>query len=258
MELHYKQLGDAGEDLIILHGLLGSLDNWITIAKQLAENYRVWLVDQRNHGKSPHSEDHSFRLMADDLKQLMDEQEISSAVLIGHSMGGKTAMQVAIDYPDRVEGLVVVDMAVKAYSSGHEEIFKALFAMDITTIQSRKEADEMLAQYIADFNIRQFLLKNLTRSEHGGFQWKVNLNALWSNYDNMLEETSSPYPVQIPALFIKGGRSDYIQEDDEEQIRAIFPQARFEVVPSSGHWVHAEAPRPFLDHLSMFLNELTL
>jgi pimeloyl-ACP methyl ester carboxylesterase len=258
MQLHYKQLGDSGPDLIILHGLLGSLDNWITIAKQLAGKYRVWLVDQRNHGKSPHSEDHSFRLMADDLKQLMDEHAISSAVLIGHSMGGKTAMQMAIDYPDKVEGLAVVDMAVNAYSSGHEEIFEALFAMDITNINSRKEADDMLAQYIDDVHIRQFLLKNLARDERGGFQWKVNLNGLWKNYSNMLAATSSAYPVQIPALFVKGGQSDYIRQDDEEQIRAIFPQARFEVVPSSGHWVHAEAPRPFLDHLSMFLNELKL
>lgn len=258
MQLHYKQLGDAGPDLIILHGLLGSLDNWITIAKQLAENYRVWLVDQRNHGKSFHAEEHSFRLMADDLKQFVDEHNISSAVLIGHSMGGKTAMQMTIDYPDRVSALVVVDMGVKAYSSGHEDIFQALLAMDITNIDSRKEADEMLAQYIGNFNIRQFLLKNLTRDERGGFEWKVNLDSLWSNYRNMLEGTSSPYPVQIPVMFIKGGRSDYIQEDDEDQIKAIFPQAKFEVVPSSGHWVHAEAPRPFLDHLSTFLTELKL
>ncbi len=257
MQLNYKQLGQ-GPHLIILHGLLGSLDNWITIAKELAENYSVWLVDQRNHGKSPHSNEHSFSLMAEDLNQFMEEHQISSAVIIGHSMGGKTAMQMAIDYPDKIKAIVVVDMGVKAYSSGHEEIFQALLNMDITKIDSRKDADDMLSQYIDDFNIRQFLLKNLMRHEEGGFRWKVNLEGLWKNYNHMLAATSSPYPVQIPALFIRGGQSGYIKDDDKPEIRDIFPQARFEEVPSSGHWVHAEAPRPFLDHLSEYLAELDL
>ncbi len=185
MELNYKEFGQ-GEPIIILHGLFGMLDNWQTIAKRLANDYWIFVVDQRNHGKSPHVNGLSYPLMAQDLKAFMDQHWIPQAHIIGHSMGGKTAMQFAFEYPDMVDKLVVLDIAPPANESGHGLIFDALHSVDLQKIETRIEADEKLAQKIKDYGVRQFLLKNLSRQKEGGYRWKMNLEAISNNYDNIL------------------------------------------------------------------------
>ena len=179
MELNYKKLGE-GQPLIILHGLFGSLDNWLTLAKYWAENYEVWLIDQRNHGKSPHADEHSYELMAQDLKKFMEENHIENPIILGHSMGGKTAMEFAITFPAQVKALIVVDIAPVSYQVHHWDIIEALESIDLSKVESRKDADKILQKKISSFGVRQFLLKNLDRIGQSTYQWKFNLSVLKS------------------------------------------------------------------------------
>ena len=254
MELNFKVFGE-GEPLIILHGLFGSLDNWQSLAKKMADYYRVYTVDQRNHGKSPHFDDISYPLMARDLKQFMDDQQISSSYIIGHSMGGKTAMQFTLDYPNDVKKLVVVDIAPKSYDGGHEAIFEALLEMEPTKLENRQQADEFLQNQIREFGVRQFLLKNLTRNKAGGFKWKMNLSVLHRKYSALLAGIDTNSSFSREALFIRGGNSNYILEEDISSIKYLFPASKLETVTNVGHWVHAEAPQVLLDTVLRFLNE---
>ena len=190
MELNYKSFGE-GYPIIILHGLFGTLDNWQTIAKKLAANYSVYIVDQRNHGRSPHNAIFDYAVMADDLQVFMENQWIYEAHIIGHSMGGKTAMQFALTFPDLVNQLVVVDIAPKAYEGGHQAIFEALFSLDLSVIRNRKQADAILKEQVPDFGVRQFLLKNLTNDKKGGYKWKMNLPVIYQNYEQILAAINS-------------------------------------------------------------------
>jgi len=252
MKLNYKVYGE-GHPLIILHGLLGSLDNWHSIARKLASQYQVFLVDQRNHGKSPHTSALSYPAMAEDLQEFMETHQLSSVYLAGHSMGGKTAMQFALSHPEKVDKLVSIDMDPQANQGGHETIFRALKAMDLSKVERRSDADKQLQQYIENFGIRQFLLKNLERGPKGGYQWKMNLTSIENAYPQILEAVSADSPFPKPALFIKGGNSDYINEEDLPVIREHFPQATLKTIPDAGHWVHAEAPEAFVETLEAFL-----
>ncbi len=245
MELNFKEFGQ-GDPVIILHGLFGTLDNWQTIAKQLANNYTVYIVDQRNHGRSPHDDDFSYSVMAEDLQQFMESKWIYEAHIIGHSMGGKTAMEFALNYPDMVDKLVIVDIAPKAYEGGHQAIFDALFSVDLSTLTNRKEADELLAKTIDDYGVRQFLLKNLTRTKEGSYQWKMNLPVIYKHYQNILASLSTEETFEKETLFIKGEKSKYIQEADKVTIERYFPKATIRIVEGSGHWVHAEKPKELL------------
>ena len=177
MELNYKRLGE-GQPLIVLHGLFGSLDNWMTLAKKWSNDFEVYLVDQRNHGQSPHSDQFSYPLMADDLKQLMDQLGLESAILMGHSMGGKTVMEFSMKYPEMVEKLIVVDIAPVSYNVHHYTIIDALKSVPLEDISSRKEAEEFLSRYIKDFGTRQFLLKNLYWQANDKLAWRFNLEVL--------------------------------------------------------------------------------
>lgn len=252
MKLNYKEFGQ-GAPIIILHGLFGTLDNWQTVAKQLAEEYSVYILDQRNHGRSPHMDSQDYKLMAEDLQHFMEANWIHKASIIGHSMGGKTAMQFAQDFPDMVEKLIVVDIAPKAYKGGHQQIFEALFALDLSTIESRKEADQFLETRIPDFGVRQFLLKNLTRSKEGGYQWKMNLPVIFESYQNILASITLEAAADMPTLFIKGGQSNYIQEEDLALVQSYFPNAVLKTVKKAGHWVHAEAPLELIEIVKGFL-----
>ncbi len=252
MKLNFKVFG-AGRPLIILHGLFGSLDNWQSIARELARDFKVYIVDQRNHGRSPHAEEMNFEMMAADLRELMDDEGLDSAHVLGHSMGGKTAMHFALSYPERTDKLIVVDIAPKKYLPGHELIFKALFALNPSEISSRHEADLALSKIIDNENIRLFLLKNLQRTPDGHFQWKMNLPVLYKNYPRILEEVRSLYPFEHPALFIRSERSGYILDEDIPKIKALFPKARIVTIKNTGHWVHAEAPREFTSAVRHFL-----
>ena len=224
MPLHFKQLGH-GEPLVLLHGLFGSGDNWFGVAPKLAEKFHVLIPDLRNHGHSPHHAEMDYPLMAADVEKFFSAQKIESAHVIGHSMGGKVAMQFALDFPARVKKLVVVDMAPRAYAPAHDKIFAALLALDLKLFQTRAEIEAALASEISSLNLRRFLLKNLSRDAHGKFVWKMNLRGVAENYSRLGEVLNAGNPFAEPTLFIRGGRSDYINAADEVAIHHQFPAA---------------------------------
>lgn len=254
MTLNFKSFGQ-GFPVIILHGLFGMLDNWQTIAKKLADNYTVYIVDQRNHGRSPHLSEFNYQVLADDLQSFMESNWIYEAHIIGHSMGGKTAMQLALSYPEMVKKLVVVDIAPKQYQPGHQAIFEALQSLDLATITNRKEAATHLETTITDPGTQQFLLKNLSRNPNGQYEWKMNLPVLYKSYGQILDNVEMEEPFQHPTLFIKGGQSNYIQEEDTSAIKNFFPLAEIETIPPAGHWVHAAAPKELLNLVHSFLKK---
>jgi pimeloyl-ACP methyl ester carboxylesterase len=241
MDLNFKSFGQ-GPPLVILHGLFGTLDNWQTLGKRWAEDFTVFLVDQRNHGRSPHADVIDYPTMAADLKEFLEHNWIYETHLLGHSMGGKTAMQFALDYPDLVDRLVVVDIAPREYPGGHQVIFEALFDLDLATLDDRREADALLARRIPQRGIRQFLLKNLTRSRDGGYAWKMNLPAIRRHYPDILANIVPTEVFTGPALFIRGDKSDYVTDADWPATHDLFPNARLETIAGAGHWVHAEQP----------------
>lgn len=252
MQLHFERYGD-GHPLIILHGLFGSLENWRTLSKTFAQSFQVLALDQRNHGRSPHSAVFNYRAMAEDLREFLQQQGLSSAYLLGHSMGGKTAMEFALAYPARVDKLIVVDIAPKAYPPGHDDVFTGLFALDVQTLRTRQEADATLARTIPDLTLRQFLLKNLERDVSGAFRWRINLEVIHNNYAEVLKGLEESGQFQHPTLFIRGENSGYIRAEDMSTIKTIFPQAQMVTIPDTGHWVHAEAPQEFARIVLNFL-----
>ena len=254
MDLNYKTFG-AGDPLVILHGLFGTLDNWQTLGKQIAEHFMVFLLDQRNHGRSPHADIMNYPAMADDLHHFMESQWLFRSHIMGHSMGGKTAMKLALQYPDMVDKLIVVDIAPKVYPGNHQFIFDALFDVDLDRIDSRADADEQLIKHIPDFGIRQFLLKNLTRTREGSYRWKMNLPVIYEHYREILAATSGEDPFEGPALFIRAANSPYILDEDLPMIRQLFPQARIETIADAGHWVHADQPEKLFQLVINFLKE---
>jgi len=252
MVLNFKSYGD-GQAVIILHGLLGSLDNWQTHARRLSSEFKVYAVDLRNHGKSPHSDIHNYPVMAEDLLDFLDEHKIGKAHVIGHSMGGKAAMQFAISHPERVLKLMVVDISPRSYESGHDLIFKALSEIDLTKISKREEADAMLTEQIPEPAMRQFLLKNLDRTPEGLFAWKMNLQGLTKNYAKINIPIESDTAIKIPAMVIRGGKSGYVKDADLQSFRNIFPETQLLTIANSGHWVHADAPDEFYKEVRQFL-----
>lgn len=254
MDLHFKTFGE-GDPLIILHGLFGTSDNWQTLGKRFAQNYMVYLVDQRNHGRSPHDPIMDYPHMADDLRAFMQDNGIHRAHILGHSMGGKTAMEFALRNPDMTDRVIIVDIAPKTYEPGHYEIFAALRAMEPQQLADRQEADQILAEHIPDKGIRMFLLKNLTRNKEGGFRWKMNLEAIYQNYERILQRPTGEKPFHGEVLFIRGEYSHYIQPGDNQLIHSYFPHARIEGIPGAGHWVHAEAPDELHRMVTGFLAE---
>lgn len=253
MQLNFKTFGE-GPPLIILHGLFGMLDNWQTAAKQLSDTYMVFVVDQRNHGRSPHVDSMDYPSMANDLKVFMEANWIYEAHLLGHSMGGKTVMQFALEYPEMVDSLVVVDIAPKAYAGGHQSIFDALHAMDLAEVKNRSEADQKLSALIPDLGVRQFLLKNLSRDkENGGYRWKMNLDIITKDYPKIIAGLDIDGHFDRKTLFIRGGKSDYITSKDAIEIKKRFPQAEIRTIEDAGHWVHAENPTAMLQMLRQFL-----
>jgi esterase len=255
MQLNYRQLGE-GPALIILHGLFGSLDNWLTLGRQFALKRSVYLVDQRNHGRSPHAEAMSYELFSADLEAFMAQHGIRQAAVLGHSMGGKTAMRFALDHPDQTEALVVADMAPRAYGAGHDQIFQALLSVDLEGLSNRSDAEEQLSLAISDPAIRLFLLKNLQRLPEGGFSWKMNLPAIHRHYDSILEPIACDFAYQGPTLFVRGERSGYVREQDYPLIEELFPQVEHTAVPGAGHWLHAEQPDLFFQAVEEFLDRV--
>lgn len=254
--LNYKEFG-SGFPLIILHGLFGSLDNWQTIAKKLAEQFHVFIVDQRNHGKSPHTAEFSYDLLVDDLAEFMQQHGITKAHLLGHSMGGKTVMAFALKHPELVEKLIVVDIAPTAYGDQHSNVFNAIFAADAGNKATREEVQETLRQKLDnDETTVQFLMKGLTRKEDGnGFTWKFNVQSLFDNYTTVSGDVVPGKPFMGKALFIKGGRSNYINAGNYGEIEALFPKNELTEIKDAGHWVHAEKAAEFTEAVSIFLSQ---
>jgi esterase len=253
-QLHSKIIG-SGDPVVILHGLFGMLDNWMTFAKILSEQYTVFLVDLRNHGRSFNHPEHSYPLMAADVSRFMEDNHLfEGANVIGHSMGGKVAMQLALDCPHLVEKLVVIDMGIKVYQGGHDAIFNGLRAIDLPKMTSRTEVEHRVREFESDEGTVQFLLKNLGRTpETGEFEWKMNLEVLWDNYPNVLKPVEGLYQsFDEPTLFLRGGRSQYILDADWPGIFERFPQARLETIPDAGHWIHADQPDLLMKSLLNF------
>lgn len=254
MRLHYQAYG-SGSPLIILHGLFGMLDNWHSISRSLGTDFHVYALDQRNHGRSPHSEVLTHAAMANDVLDFMDHEGISSAFLLGHSMGGKVAMRVALSQPQRVQKLVVVDIAPRSYAPLHDGVFEALTSIDLGQTSSRDEINAGLAQWIPQPDVRQFLMKNLARGDDGSYHWKMNLRVIQANYQEVLREVVSDYPCQKPALFIRSTRSSYLLESDRPRILRLFPNSTL-VDFETGHWIHAEAPDLFVSTVKDFLQQV--
>ena len=254
MELAYREFG-SGQPLIILHGLFGQSDNWNTLAKRFAEKgFHVFTLDQRNHGLSPHSKVWDYPAMANDLKEFIDAHQLKDPILLGHSMGGKTVLFFEQLYSGIAQKLIVADISPRAYERHHDDVLKALNAVDFSEINTRKEAEAILNEYITDFGTKQFLLKNIywREDETKQMAWRFDLGTITKEYDNI--------GVAVPAfnsdtatLFIRGDRSNYIGETDEKDIASMFSNYRLRIVINSGHWVHAEQPEAFFNSVIEFI-----
>jgi len=256
LKLYYREFGEQhpGTPLVLLHGLLGSLVNWQRIARSLGERYRVVVPDLRNHGRSPHDPDVSYPALAADVLELMDDQDMEQAVLVGHSMGGKTAMSLALEHPGRVERLVVVDIAPVTYGGRLAQLLDALLALPLDKLENRRHADELLARRVTDKAVRDHMLQNLQRTDEG-WRWRNNLRALRDDLDVI-----SSFPVypqgkayQGETLFMCGGKSSYIEPEHLPAIHSLFHHAVVIDVPEAGHWIYAEQPEAFLKVLREFL-----
>lgn len=253
MKLHYRTIGE-GEPLFILHGLFGSADNWQTLGKQFAETYKVYFVDQRNHGHSPHSPEFSYQLMADDFYELVRDLGYKKINLLGHSMGGKTAITFARDHAELINKLIIVDISHKRYSLHHDRILEGLNAIDLEKIKTRGAADKELSAYISEIGVRQFLLKNLYWVEPGKLGWRINLPVLTDKIETIVDAIDV-LEINVPTLFIRGGRSNYILESDFDNIHKTFTSSTIYTIAESGHWIHAEAPVKFYNRVMDFLSE---
>lgn len=252
MQIHFKEFG-TGQPLVILHGLFGSGDNWTTFAKAFSEHYKVYLLDARNHGRSPHSDLFNYSAMANDLSAFLREQNIENPILLGHSMGGKTLMKFAVRTKTPVKKLIIVDIAPRYYKPHHQKYLEGLFAVPLNKIESRTEAEKIMEGIIPEMDVRQFLLKSLYRTEEGSFAWRFNLDVIASQIENIGEELNDTYSSEIPTLFIRGENSNYIQDKDTDSIHTIFKNVKIQTIPNAGHWVHAEQPELFIQAIKDFI-----
>lgn len=250
MKLFYREVGE-GKPFVILHGLFGFSDNWATHAKKLADYYRVILVDLRNHGHSPWSDEFSYELMVSDLNELITQLDLPKFILLGHSMGGKVAMKFAQMNPENLDKLVVVDMGVKAYPPHHQHIISAINSLDVSTISARSQAEQHLRNYVDNEGVIQFLLKNLYWKEKGKLAWRMNFPVLVENMSEILKEIAKN-ESWVSTLFIRGELSNYILDEDIADLESNFPDSTIVTIPDAGHWVHAESPDSFLSEVLSF------
>lgn len=254
MVLHSNIIG-KGQPFLILHGFLGSGDNWKTFGKNLSEKgFEVHLIDARNHGRSFHDENFNYDIMAADLLAYITEKSINNFILLGHSMGGKTAMRFSTLYPEMVAKLIVADIAPRYYPIHHDQILKGLNILDESSLNSRTEADEILARYIPETGVRQFLLKNLYWDENKELKFRMNLPVLTAKVEEVGEELPSEAVFKKPTLFLKGEYSEYISSADEGDIKDHFPDSRTVEIAGAGHWLHAEKPEDFFEQVYKFVS----
>jgi len=253
MKLLHSQIQGEGKPLLILHGFLGMGDNWKSLANSFSSRFEVHLIDQRNHGRSFHSDDFSYELMVSDLVHYMDHHNLEKAFLLGHSMGGKTAMLMAVEHPERVDRLVVADIAPKFYPPHHQFILDALNAVDFHSVSSRNEIDQIFKSYIPEKGIRQFLLKNVYRKSRDEYGYRFNLHGLEENIDEVGVELPPHAMTETPTLFLRGANSGYITDRDRPLIKAHFPNSEIVDIANAGHWLHAENPDDFYKSVVRFL-----
>lgn len=250
MKLEAKEYGD-GRPLIVLHGILGAGSNWHSISKNIfSQHFRVFALDLRNHGHSPHGSPMTLRVMAEDVIEFMDDHELESATLLGHSMGGKVAMELAVHHPEKLDRLIVVDISPFGYPDGHTHLFRAMSDLRLDSFEKRPQVDAALAVDVRDLAIRQFLLKNLHRGSEG-FEWRINLPQIIVDYDHLRGPVTEAV-CTVPTLFIRGTKSDYITDNDIDSIRKQFPNSTFVDIADAGHWVHAEQPEQLAKEVISF------
>ncbi len=266
MKLFSRKYGSDGPVLLILHGLYGASDNWVSIARQLEKNYHIYLIDQRNHGHSPHHEKHDFEHMADDLLEFFHDHKIEKAHLIGHSMGGKTAMRFALQNPALIHKLVILDIAPKSYASfsnyaqitnDHAAIIDGMLKVNFDNVKSRQDIDKQLSGTLPNKQLRQFLLKNIDRTKAGTYKWRLNLPVIKNSLELIMDGFSGlpadALRVSIPSIFIRGEKSGYVMDEDTLIIRKYFKDAEILTIPNAGHWLHAEQPELLIKTLAYFL-----
>ncbi|MCX6330943.1 MAG: alpha/beta fold hydrolase [Bacteroidia bacterium] len=265
MKLFYRKYGE-GPPLVILHGLYGSSDNWVSIAKKLVNNFTVYLPDQRNHGQSPHSDVHDYDSMSNDLHEFVIELNLKKFFLAGHSMGGKTAVRFALRWPEMLEGLLVADISpfeTKAryteYYNQHLTILKTLAKIDISEARSRAEVEKLFAEKISSVRIRKLILKNIHRSDEGKLSWKINNASLLKNIDKIMDSVVAKNEILepvtgFPVIFLKGEKSDYIPPEDFSLILRLFPAVEFRVIKDAGHWIHVDNPEAVITEINNLLN----
>lgn len=254
MKLYSKIIGE-GQPFIILHGFLGMSDNWKTLGKKFADvGFEVHLVDQRNHGRSFHDEEFSYEVMSEDLKQYCDDHQLEHVVLLGHSMGGKTAMLFATEFPQLVSKLLVADISPRFYPIHHDTILEGLTALNFDDIKTRGEADDELSRYVPEVGTRMFLLKNLYWVEKGQLGLRINLDVLRTHVSEVGEALPIHSKFEQPTLFLRGDKSEYVMPNDEALIKAHFPEAEIKTINNAGHWLHAENPDDFYKAVIDFIN----
>ena len=256
MKLFYRHYGE-GPPVIILHGILGISDNWVTIGRRLAQNFEVFIPDQRNHGQSPHSDTFNYYALVDDLFEFIEDHQLIKPILIGHSMGGKVAMNYTLEHPHRIDKLIVVDISVRNYQARrqHLDILDAMLSVDFDQHLTREGIEAIIYKKIKSPSIAGFIMKNLYRIGKNRLAWRLNIQSIYQNIENVFEGVDLSYTSDLPALFIKGGDSDYILEEDYPLILKKFPNAIFKTIENASHWIHADAPDELCKSFSDFLKK---
>lgn len=254
MKLFYRRFGE-GFPVIILHGLFGLSDNWVTFGKALGKHYSVFIPDLRNHGQSPHHPVFNLDVMAQDIREFTTDNDLQEIILIGHSLGGKIAMQVALENPETVKKLVVVDVGlnIPPPDNDHQQLINAMISVDFSTTRSRSDVEKQLKDKIASLKLRQFLLKNVYWRDRETLGWRLDLHAINNNLPSVFMPVSVPGIYEGPVLFVRGGRSKYISDEDLPGIQKKFPRVILHTIADASHWVHADAPGEFYDVVSRFL-----
>jgi len=262
MKLLYRKYGKKNPALIIVHGLYGMSDNWVAIAKALSKEFEVFIIDQRNHGNSPHSKEHNYKLLQEDLYEFMQEQKIEKAVLLGHSMGGKTVMNFANYHPEMISAMIIVDISPKRYdeqqlqksNAKHLQILKAMQSINIQNIEKREDIRSKIISELKEERVADFILKNLKRFD-GKFQWRLNVDTIINKLDDIIADIYFNEPISgFSVLFVRGEKSNYILDEDIKFIEETFPVAEIATIQNAGHWIHAEQPTTFVRILRDFLN----
>ncbi len=252
MKLHYRKLGE-GKPLVVLHGVFGSSDNLYTVCKNISEQgFEVYILDARNHGQSPRSSEFNYSVLATDLFDFIEEHQLVDPTVLGHSMGGKTVLQFSQMY-DNYSKLIVVDIAAKGYSPHHSHIIEGLKAIDLSTLTSRKEAEQVFSKYVTDLGEQQFLLKNLYRTDAGGFDWRINVPVLAANAENVVAAIPLSKTIDKPLLIMRGGESNYVSDQSVEDLKDYYTDLKLVTIEGANHWIHATKPREFVETVVDFL-----